>query len=754
MKDAALLQHISKLPHGKANLKHLARELHVKGEAREQLEAALDRLVERGELIELRSGHYRAIALGREFVAGRISVHREGYGFLIADKPVQGVVGDIFLPSNSIAGAMNGDRAIVKIGRIEPGGRADGEVIKILRRAHPTVVGEFASGRHGYYVIPHDDRLREWIDIPEDLAVPHITQVDRIGAKPIEVKNARDLVGMIVNVEVIEFAGQGRRDKATGRIIEVLGHPGDFGVEVEIIIRKHHLPKRFPPEVIEQAKQLPQADMSQPDLAGRRDFRDMPIVTIDGETARDFDDAVWVERRDHGGFALHVHIADVSYFVHPDSPIDVEARNRGTSVYFPDRAIPMLPFELSTDICSLKPQEDRLTVSALMEFDRNGGLLKYEFCRGVIRNAERMTYTNVHLILEGDAEQRTRYAPLVERFEMMQEFAMILNRKRVKRGSIDFDLPEPLIEFDELGAMTGVKRAPRNVANRIIEEFMLAANEAVAEYLEQNVPASIYRIHEQPDARRVMEFEEVAKHFGVSLGIQTPVKKFAYTARHRDGSKQRREIATLNAPVEISSRNYQNLVSKIEGKPEERILSYLMLRSLKQARYSVENTGHFALAAKHYTHFTSPIRRYPDLIVHRLLTGLIMDEAELAIIADTSSQTERRAAEAERELVEWKKAEFMVDHVGDEFQALIISTTKYGMFVELEEMFIEGLVPLESLPDDRYVYQENTRKIVGSRTRRQFSIGDAVRVMLDRVDPTERRLQFSLVDVPRRKKKR
>jgi ribonuclease R len=428
-------------------------------------------------------------------------------------------------------------------------------------------------------------------------------------------------------------------------------------------------------------------------------------------------------------------------------------------VYFPDRAVPMLPFELSTNICSLVPQADRLVVSALIEFDRQGEPVHYEFCRGVIRSAERMTYTNVHLLLEGDHAQRERYKALVERFELMRELAEILQHRRDKRGSIDFDLPEPLIEFDETGAMTGISRSSRNIAHRIIEEFMLAANEAVARHLEQTGRASIYRIHELPDPKRLMDFEEVAAQFGYSLGIGAiPVSRHRYKERGAEGRAVHKDIV-IPKEIKLSSKAYQRLVAKIEGKPEERILSYLMLRSLKQARYSEENVGHFALAATHYTHFTSPIRRYPDLIVHRLLTESLegrgySNEDELKAIADECSLTERRAAEAERELVEWKKAKFMESRVGEEFEGLIISTARYGLFVELAELFVEGLVPIDSLPGDHYVYHENVRKIIGQRTRREFSIGERVRVMLDRADPLERKLQFSIVETVQRKKKK
>jgi ribonuclease R len=744
MTDRALLDHISSLPHARANFKQLVRELASKGAKREELEAALARLAARGDLLEPRTGHFAVTARSREYAIGRLNMHRDGYGFVISERPIEGIAGDIFIPPDSAAKAMHGDRVVARIARIEPDGRADGEIVKILKRAHPTVVGQFKIGRRGQYVVPQDERIHRWIDIPEGMEFPPAGPVvDRIGVEAPHVDSVEALDGMIVNVELLDY------DASTGRVIEILGHPGDFGVDVEIVIRKHHLPHQFPPEVIEQAERMPTA-IGAHDLEGRRDFRELDIVTIDGETARDFDDAVWVDRLPNGNYALQVHIADVSHYVKPGSPIDAEARLRGTSVYFPDRAVPMLPSQLSTNLCSLVPHEDRLVLSELLEIDHQGEIVAQEITPGVIRSVERMTYTNVHLLLEGDVAMRERYRPLVERFELMQELALVLNRKRVRRGSIDFDLPEPLIEFDEWGAMTGVTRAPRNIAHKLIEEFMLSANEAVASHLESSAPASIYRIHEKPDPKRVMDFEEVAAHFGYSLGVGAiHVKKFAYTDKGRDGSKKRREMELPAGDVNISSRHYQRLVAKVEGKPEERILSYLMLRSLKQARYSVENVGHFALAAHTYTHFTSPIRRYPDLIVHRLLRGARIED--LPAIAEECSQSERRAADAERELVEWKKVRFMSERVGQDFDALIISTAKYGLFVELADLFIEGLVPIDTLPGDQYTYQENVRKIVGKRTRREFSIGDSVRVLLDRVDANERKLQFSILeDEPKR----
>jgi ribonuclease R len=758
--DATIIEHIARLPHARATFKQLVRELGSKLAPRDELEAALDRLIERGQLVEVRSGHFVVTRFSREYAVGRLNMHRDGYGFLIPDHPIEGLKGDVYIPRESAQAAMHGDRVVVRIARIERDGRADGEIVKVLRRAHQTVVGEFRIRKRGNFVVPHDERIRQWIQIPEGQEIPS-TELsrDRVGVTPVEVKSPEDLDGMIVNVEILEFPEDG--DGAVGRVIEILGRPDDFGVDVEIMIRKHHIPHHFPPEVLEQAQHFSNI-IREDELAGRMDYRALDIVTIDGETARDFDDAVWVDRLPNGSYALQVHIADVSHYVKPGGPIDEEAFLRGTSVYFPDRAVPMLPLELSTEICSLKPSVDRLVLSVEMEIDRRGDIVAQRFGRGVIRSVERMTYTDVHALLEGDAALRERYARLIERFELMRELALVLNQKRIRRGSIDFDMPEPLIQFDEFGEMAGVTRSPRNIAHRLIEEFMLSANEAVASHLEQADIASIFRIHEKPDPKRVMEFEEIATHFGYSLGIGAiPVKRFrTQPMRRRDGKMVRKEIVIADDSIAISSRNYQKLIAQIEGKPEERILSYLMLRSLKQARYSAGNKGHFALAASSYTHFTSPIRRYPDLIVHRLLDASLngvrdlLGPEQLESIAHNCSETERRAADAERELVEWKKARFMESRVGDEFGGLITSTTRFGFFVELENLFVEGLVPIDTLPGDRYMFQENTRTIVGQRTRRVFHIGDSVNVLLDRVDPVEHKLTFSLLDQPKVRKKK
>ena len=704
-------------------------------------------------------------------IRGRLVCHRDGYGFVIPDEPMPEVRGDIYIGPHAMGSGMHGDRVMVGQIRMGREGRAEGAIQQIIERAHPTLVGEYhwiqPGGPRGPFVIPYDSRIQHHIMIlPDKPSSSGDKQTTRQSATSRR-EAGREMDGLVVNVEIVRFPSP--TQNATGKIIEILGDRDDFGVDVEIIIRKHHLPHEFPDDTLGEAGAVP-ATISAEELARRRDFRDLPIVTIDGETAKDFDDAVAVSPLPNGNFELQVHIADVSHYVRPGTPLDREARLRGTSVYFPDRAVPMLPAELSNGICSLKPREDRLVLSALIEISPHGEILHAEFSEGVIRSAERMTYTAVNAVLENDAEARERYAPLVDHFERMRNLALILNKKREKMGAIDFDLPEAVIQFDEKGMMTGIARSERNIAHRIIEEFMLAANEAVAQFLEDTGVTSIYRIHEKPDPAKVMEFEEIAGTFGYSLGIgPLPVRRFPIgKRRERFGRRQQagtRQVIELPAgDIAISSRNYQRLTDQIAGKPEERILTYLMLRSLKQACYREQNAGHFALALGCYTHFTSPIRRYPDLTVHRILRAVMssgsavqsatqpesglpdpINAGELEDIAIESSQAERRAADAERELIEWKQARFMRDRLGDEFDALITSVGKFGFFVELIELFIEGIVPIETLTDQRYFFREQERQWVGERTRRRFRIGDRLQVQLDRVGEMGGKMAFSVV---------
>jgi ribonuclease R len=784
-------------------------------------------------------------ALRDRLVAGRLDLHRDGYGFVRPNGSTNRD-DDLFIPPNDLNGAMQGDEVLVD--EALPGtrgagrdGRRSGRIARVLTRRNPTVVGIFhyARGRRrgawddaplvdGNYMTPLDERMvgapgGRAVLIPDGAEVlataretPHRvlgeeaqTRQRRWTFDDDEARRAshNPLEGLAVDVEITDFPAPGR--PAKGRVIEVLGPPDAFGVDVEIVIRKHHLPHVFPANVLAEASASASQTvdkLTRQALNERRDFRGLPIVTIDGETARDFDDAVLVTPLQNGNWELQVHIADVSHYVRPGTALDLEARLRGTSVYFPDRAVPMLPPQLSSGMCSLRPDEDRLVLSCVMEIDARGEVLGYEVCEGIIRSARRMTYTQVQAILNSgtdaatdvDKAVREEFAEFVTNFERMYQLALKLNTKRHRRGSIDFDLPEPVIEFDPEGNMQSIVRSQRGWAHRLIEEFMLSANECVATWIERNAIPSVYRIHEMPDPKRILDFEETASGFGYSLGFSSlPVKQISMKsdrreARRRSGAGRGHQPRTheVAEAIPVTPRMYQRLTAKIAGKPEERILAYLMLRSLKQARYSEKNEGHFALASPCYTHFTSPIRRYPDLIVHRLIRELIrggadtrgdailstdpqpwnqateavthtksrrpesyasepIPEPELAAIAVESSQAERRADDAERELMEWKKMRFMEDRVGEDFSAIILSCTKYGFFVELDDLFIEGLVPIASLStwgsDERYVFRDTDKQIVSTRTGRAFKMGQRVQVLLDRIDRQQRRLQFALV---------
>ena len=457
-------------------------------------------------------------------IVGRLVAHRDGYGFVVPDAPRADIDGDLFIPPDQMHDAMHGDRVAARIERRqrtrEGRGRAEGRIVRVLERAHPTVVGLFRYGSAGNFVLPYETRLLQEVVIPPGAELtPELRAKLGTSAKPVprggSAPRLRELDGAVVQVELTRFPRGGVAP--AGRVVEVLGRPGELGVDVEIMIRKHHLPHRFSDEVLEEAQRVARP-VSDAERSGRRDFRDLPIVTIDGETARDFDDAVYAERRP-GGWRLQVHIADVAHYVAPHSALDGEARLRGNSVYFPNRAVPMLPEELSNDICSLKPHEDRLVMSALLELDTAGEVTGAEFVPGVIRSTERMTYTNVNRVLEGDAEMTARYSALAEEFRAMRDLALVLNERRARRGSIDFDLPEPVLLFDAEGQMTGITRSERNIAHRLIEEFMLTANRAVARYLEEHGLGSLHRVHEKPDPKKVLEFEELAHAFGYSLGV-------------------------------------------------------------------------------------------------------------------------------------------------------------------------------------------------------------------------------------------
>jgi ribonuclease R len=837
--EAEILRYISRQPRHMAGYKQILHDLGVRGKDRRHVEEMLRLMVRQKKLVAIGKERWSlpTAASSQDLVVGRLRMHRDGYGFVIPEPdalPARArgkLLGDIFIPPPEIGSAMHGDQVLVELGRIRPDGKGEGRILRVTEREQETIVGKFHYGSRYNYVTPLDEKIGQDIVIPQGMEYPQAANEaeeaegreheparrthhahdakhqraltpkhprrqtpHRVLGEEVKHREWDDLENVVVEVEIIQWPSATQNPR--GRITQILGYEDDFGVDVEIVIRKHHIRHMFPPATLEQAQEI-NSVIHHTEIARRQDYRELPIVTIDGETARDFDDAVLVRRLPHGHYELQVHIADVAHYVEEGSPIDEEARKRGTSVYFADRAVPMLPLELSTDICSLRPQVDRLVLSCIMEIDHHGEVARYELAEGIIRSAERMTYTEVNAIIEGDQHLRGRYAPLVSNFELMYELAQVLNRKRARRGSIDFDLPEPVIEFDDFGLMKSISPSERNWAHRLIEEFMLAANETVASHLEHHGFASLYRIHEKPDPKRIYEFETVAAAFGYSLGVGAlPIKRVQTRGDKRAHYGSGRHAPTIELPeeVHVTPRMYQKLTQKIAGKPEERVLSYLMLRSLKQARYSEINEGHFALAAPTYTHFTSPIRRYPDLIVHRILKEVLHEHGgpaeghmhatseeqaspwskrqeghargaqpptvhrhklksiaglsleTLRDIAESSSQTERAADEAERELMEWKKLKFMESRLGEDFEGLTVNVTKFGFFVELTDLFIEGLVPIDSLEDDLYTFRENTRQIIGQRTRKAYSIGDRVRVLADRIDPVQRKIQFALAE--------
>jgi len=751
----------------------------------------------------------RGTATAPQEISGRLMLHQDGYGFVVPDAPVPGIDRDIFVPRDAVEDAMNGDRVVVRIQWLSGAGdtqRTEGRIVRVLGRAHASVVGLFRYGARENVVQPYDFRMQHDIEIPPgNELTPGLAKklgfsgTDERSLRGRRIPRLTELDGAVVNVELLRYPRGGA--PATGRVIEVLGRPGELGVDTEIMIRKHHLPHVFADDVIREAEKRAQP-VTEGDRAEREDFRRLPIVTIDGETARDFDDAVYVERRGDGGWHLQVHIADVAHYVRTEMPLDHEARLRGTSVYFPDRAVPMLPEALSNGICSLKPREERLVMSVLMEFDAAGRVRSSRMTPGIIQSAERMTYTNVNKVLEGDAEATALYAPLAHHFRDMKDLALLLNARRSEHGSIDFDLPEPVIEFDEKQRMISITRSERNIAHRLIEEFMLAANRAVASYLINRGIDALHRVHEKPDARKVLEFEELAQAFGYSLGVENLYQREVAVRHGRVPAPARagrpdsygkgrergmRVALPASEDLNITPQHYQRLVAKVAGKPEERIISYLMLRSLKQARYAADPMGHFALGFGEYTHFTSPIRRYPDLIVHRILKwalqrtqggvpakphiepgaeAVVYSHAQLEEIGTESSETERRAEAAERELMDWKTAQFMEEHLGEEYEGLITSVQKFGCFVELFDIFVEGLLPITALEEAagaRCIYREKDHAIVamqggdgrrdgggarrgrGAKTKQLiWRHGDRVRVRAERIDPIRRRVEFAL----------
>ena len=681
-------------------LKELAMLLQVPKDQRDELKAVMDSLEAEGKVHVTQKGKY--IKGEAKHLRGIFQANARGFGFVT----VEGEPEDIFIGEEDMGGAMQGDEVEVAITKAPEGRRREGKILKIVNRGTQRLVGYYQSRKNFGFVVPDNERILQDIFVPAEQSKGAVT-------------------GHKVVVELTSYGGE--RKKPEGRIVEILGHANDPGVDILSIVKAYDLPIEFPEKVLNQAERVAKP-VTGADMAGRKDVRDWQTVTIDGEDAKDLDDAITLTK-EGDNYILGVHIADVTNYVQENSALDREALKRGTSVYLADRVIPMLPHVLSNGMCSLNAGEDRLALSCIMTVDSKGNVIDHQIAETVVNVDERMSYTSVKKILEEhDEEECRRYQTLIPMFELMKELSEILRNRRHKRGAIDFDFPESKMVLDEDGTPLEIKAYDRNVATKIIEDFMLLANETVAEeYFWQEIPF-VYRVHEAPDEEKMKK-------------LVTFIQNFGYTMHVPKGQ-------------EIRPKEVQKLLDKIEGSQEEAMISRLTLRSMKQAKYSPDNDGHFGLATKYYTHFTSPIRRYPDLQIHRIIKDNLrgrMTESRrdhyakiLTEVTMQASSLERRADEAERETVKLKKVQYMKKFYGEEFEGVISGITKWGLYVELPNT-VEGLVHVANMMDDHYDYDETHFQMVGTHTGKRYELGQKVKVRVTGCDTIARTIDFELV---------
>ncbi len=696
---------------GPLTLDELAGVLHLEEDTqREALRRRLRAMERDGQVVRNRRKGYVPVTEDHEFVRGRVIAHPDGFGFLVPDEGGE----DVFLPPREMRALLHGDRALVRIAGIDRRGRREGVLVEVLERAHEEVVGRLFIDAGVGFVAPDNKRITQDILIPPDKMG---------GAK----------AGQIVVARLIEQPS--RRKQPIGEVVEILGEHMAPGMEIDIAIRAHELPHRWP-EAVEQEIAGLGEEVPEQAKQGREDLRDLPLVTIDGPDARDFDDAVYAEPREGGGWRLIVAIADVSAYVQLGSALDDEARLRGNSVYFPQQVIPMLPEVLSNGLCSINPKVDRLCMAVELMIDDEGWMESYRFMEGVMRSHARLTYDQVaRMVVERDPELRERHAELVPHLDNLYGLYLDLREAREERGAIDFETTETKFEFDEQRKIKAIRPAERNEAHKIIEECMIAANVAAAKFLNRHRIVALYRVHEGPAPEKVEELRAFLGEFGLHL---------------RGGEKP-------------TPKDYMAVLQQIEGRPDQHLIQTVMLRSLSQAQYSPDpDIGHFGLSLDDYTHFTSPIRRYPDLIVHRAIRHILAGRKpgrfpysyeDMVQLGEHCSMTERRADEATRDAADWLKCEFMLDKVGEVYTGTISGVAPFGVFLELDEVYVEGMVHVTNLPRDYYEFDPVGHRLVGKHTGRSYRIGDRLEVIVARVDLDEKKIDFEPVETAEQEQK-